>query len=108
MNEIMQAVKWITETPETETQPTPQPGPEEVDKMECGEEEPGEGKDAKNVPTQPWRDTIHVRANSRRGWSGEVEKTVGGSSWGAESAPTQTDTESMTVTQPTSPKRTRN
>jgi hypothetical protein len=53
MNETMQAAKYSRETSETETHQTPEPGPDEVDKMECGMEEPGERSGTKNIPTQP-------------------------------------------------------
>jgi hypothetical protein len=47
----MHALKCSREIPETETHQTTEPGPDEVDKMECGGEEPGERKDATHVPT---------------------------------------------------------
>ena len=108
MNDTMQTATFSSEIPESETHQPPKSGPDEVEKMECGGYEPGERKDATNVPTSNIK-----RHDTRKGKKihrenrGSREDTKEAGSWQEESAPTQTDTQSLLVTKSTSPKRTK-
>ena len=96
----MQAEKCSRETPETETHQTPEPGSDEVVKMECGREEPGGRKKATNVPTPTMKrhDTDEGQQLEREERGSREDTKEAGRQLGAENAPTQTDTEPVSVT----------